>query len=58
MYMAFHLTSHLNIVNNNFFLYLIMSMFYEQFLINAVITRISTSMSLIMHTFIYHVKMS
>ena len=58
MYMAFHLTFHSNIVNNNMFQYLIMFMFCKQFLLNAGITRISTSMSLIMHTFEYHMKMS
>ena len=36
----------------------LMFMFCKQFLLNAVITRISTSMSLIMHTFVYHMKMS
>ena len=56
--MAFHLISHSNIVNNNLFQYLIKFMVYKHFLINAVITRISTYMSLIMHTFIYHMKMS
>ena len=56
--MALHLTSHSNIVNKNLFQYLIKFMSDEQFLINAVITRISTSMSLIMQIFIYHMKMS
>ena len=31
---------------------------HKQFLINAVITRILTFMSLIMHTFVYRMKMS
>ena len=43
--MAFHLTSHSNIVNNNLFQYVIMFMFNKQFLKIAVFTRISTSHS-------------
>ena len=43
MYIVFHLTFHSNIVNNNMFQYLIMFIFCKQFLLNAVITRISTS---------------
>ena len=35
MYIAFHLTFHSNIVNNNMFQYLIMFMFCKQFLLNA-----------------------
>ena len=58
LYIAFHLTIHSNIVNNNMFQYLIMFIFCKQLLLNAVITRISTSMSFIMHTFVYHMKMS
>ena len=58
MCMAFLLTFHSNVVNNNMFQYLMMFMFCKQFLLNAVITRISTSLSLIMHTFVYQIKMS
>ena len=54
MYIAFHLTFHSNIVNNNMFQYLIMFIFCKQFLLNAVITRISFYYA----TIAYHVGLN